>query len=97
MSEMNNVQRNTIQGVNENSYMHKCYLGCMAKVTGYDIVEFLQGFIKGLKGEVGMIYSQKTNRLLTESQDNHDLICFYQRKIFAGILVGIKYKNQVVH
>jgi hypothetical protein len=58
MSEMNNVQRNTIQGVNENSYMHKCYLGCMAKVTGYDIVEFLQGFIKGLKGEVGMIYSQ---------------------------------------
>ena len=60
MSEMNNnVQgRNTIQGVNENSYMHKCYLGSMAKITGYDIVEFLQGFIKGLKGEVGMIYSQ---------------------------------------
>ena len=59
MSEMNNnVQRNTIQGVNENSYMHKCYFGCMAKITGYDIVEFLQGFIKGLKGEVGMIYSQ---------------------------------------
>lgn len=60
MSEMNtNVQaRNTIQGVNENSYMHKCYLGSMARITGYDIVEFLQGFIKGLKGEVGMIYSQ---------------------------------------
>ena len=58
MSEMNNVQRNTIIGVNDNSYMHKCYLGSMAKVTGYDIVEFLQGFIKGLKGEVGMIYSQ---------------------------------------
>ena len=59
MSEMNNkVERNTIQGVNENSYMHKCYLGSMAKITGYDIVEFLQGFIKGLNGEVGMIYSQ---------------------------------------
>ena len=59
MSEMNNrVERTVIQGVNENSYMHKCYLGCMAKVTGYDIIEFLQGFIKGLQGEVGMIYSQ---------------------------------------
>ena len=59
MSEMNNrVERNTIQGVNENSYMHKCYLGSMAKITGYDIIEFLQGFIKGLQGEVGMIYSQ---------------------------------------
>ena len=59
MSEMNNkVERNTIQGVNENSYMHKCYLGSLAKVTGYDIIEFLQGFIKGLNGEVGMIYSQ---------------------------------------
>lgn len=54
----NNVERNTIQGVNENSYMHKCYLGSMAKITGYDIIEFLQGFIKGLQGEVGMIYSQ---------------------------------------
>ncbi len=59
----NNVERNngvkaTIQGVNENSYMHKCYLGSLAKVTGYDIIEFLQGFIKGLNGEVGMIYSQ---------------------------------------
>ena len=59
MSEMNNrVERNTIQGVNENSYMHKCYLGSMAKITGYDIIEFLQGFIKGLQGEVGIIYSQ---------------------------------------
>ena len=59
MSEMNNrVERNTIQGVNENSYMHKCYLGSMAKITGYDLIEFLQGFIKGLQGEVGMIYSQ---------------------------------------
>lgn len=59
MSEMNNrVERNAIQGVNENSYMHKCYLGSMAKITGYDIIEFLQGFIKGLQGEVGMIYSQ---------------------------------------
>ena len=59
MSEMNNrVERNVIQGVNENSYMHKCYLGSMAKITGYDIIEFLQGFIKGLQGEVGMIYSQ---------------------------------------
>ena len=47
-----------VQGVNENSYMHKCYLGSMAKITGYDIIEFLQGFIKGLQGEVGMIYSQ---------------------------------------
>jgi hypothetical protein len=54
----NNVEKNTIVGVNENSYMHKCYLGCMAKVTGYDIIEFLQGFIKDLRGEVGMIYSQ---------------------------------------
>jgi hypothetical protein len=59
MSEMNNrVERNAIQGVNDNSYMHKCYLGSMAKITGYDIIEFLQGFIKGLQGEVGMIYSQ---------------------------------------
>lgn len=59
MSMNNNVERNNeIQGVNENSYMHKCYLGSMAKVTGYDIIEFLQGFIKGLKGDVGMIYSQ---------------------------------------
>ena len=59
MSMNNNVERrNTIQGVGENSYMHKCYLGSMAKVTGYDICEFLQGFIKGLNGEVGMIYSQ---------------------------------------
>ena len=48
MSMNNNVERNNeIQGVNENSYMHKCYLGSMAKVTGYDIIEFLQGFIKG--------------------------------------------------
>jgi hypothetical protein len=55
----NNVERNnSIIGVNDNSYMHKCYLGCMAKVTGYDIIEFLQGFIKDLRGEVGMIYSQ---------------------------------------
>ena len=52
MREMNNkVERNTIQGVNENSYMHKCYLGSMAKITGYDIVEFLQGFIKGLNAK----------------------------------------------
>lgn len=59
MSMNNNVERNnTIQGVNENSYMHKCYLGCLAKVTGYDIVEFLQGFIKGLNGDIGLIYSQ---------------------------------------
>jgi hypothetical protein len=59
MSEMNNrVERNVIQGVNDNSYMHKCYLGSLAKITGYDIIEFLQGFIKGLQGEVGMIYSQ---------------------------------------
>lgn len=49
---------NTIQGVNENSYMHKCYFGSMAKITGYDVIEFLQGYIKGLKGEVGMIYSK---------------------------------------
>lgn len=54
----NNVEKTTIIGVGENSYMHKCYLGCMAKVTGYDIIEFLQGFIKDLRGEVGMIYSQ---------------------------------------
>ena len=63
MSNMNNnvnrnEERNTIVGVNENSYMHKCYLGSLAKVTGYDILEFLQGYIKGLVGEVGMIYSQ---------------------------------------
>lgn len=58
MNNNNNVERNVIQGVNENSYMHKCYLGSMAKITGYDIIEFLQGFIKGLNGEVGMIYSQ---------------------------------------
>lgn len=68
MSINNNVERNNnqgnnqavsvIQGVNANSYMHKCYLGCLAKVTGYDIVEFLQGYIQGLNGEVGMIYSQ---------------------------------------
>ena len=61
MSNMNNnvnAERNTIVGVNENSYMHKCYLGSLAKVTGYDILEFLQGYIKGLVGEVGMIYSQ---------------------------------------
>lgn len=62
MSMNNNMERNnavqTIQGVGENSYMHKCYLGSLAKVTGSDIVEFLQGFIKGLNGEVGMIYSQ---------------------------------------
>lgn len=51
----NNVERkSTIQGVGENSYMHKCYLGSLAKVTGYDICEFLQGFIKGLHGEVGI-------------------------------------------
>ena len=64
MSLNNNVERNNnenvnvIQGVNNNSYMHKCYLGCLARVTGYDIIEFLQGYIKGLNGEVGMIYSQ---------------------------------------
>ena len=59
MSNMNNnVERNTIVGVGENSYMHKCYMGSLAKVTGYDIIEFLQGYIKGLQGEVGMIYSQ---------------------------------------
>ena len=70
MSMNNNVERNnnqgnnqnkpvsTIQGVGPNSYMHKCYLGSLAKVTGYDIVEFLQGYIQGLNGEVGMIYSQ---------------------------------------
>ena len=57
--ERNNGERaNVIQGVGDNSYMHKCYLGSLAKVTGYDIVEFLQGYIKGLSGEVGMIYSQ---------------------------------------
>ena len=57
----NNVERNNvqaIQGVNDNSFMHKCYFGSLAKVTGSDIIEFLQGFIKGLNGEVGMIYSQ---------------------------------------
>ena len=59
MSNMNNnVEKNTIVGVGENSYMHKCYMGALAKVTGYDIIEFLQGYIKGLQGEVGMIYSQ---------------------------------------
>ncbi len=55
----NNAERNNvIIGVNDNSYMHKCYLGSLAKVTGYDIIEFLQGYIKDLRGEVGMIYSQ---------------------------------------
>ncbi len=61
MSEMNmnnNNNKNMLQGVRENSYMHKCYLGCMAKITGRDIIDFLQGFIKGLNGEVGMIYNQ---------------------------------------
>lgn len=55
-NEMKNVS--TIQGVNENSYMHKCYFGSIARITGYDVIEFLQGYIKGLKGEVGMIYSK---------------------------------------
>lgn len=54
----NNGAVNAIQGVSQNSYMHKCYLGSLAKVTGSDIIEFLQGFIKDLKGEVGMIYSK---------------------------------------
>ena len=59
MNMNNNVERNNqIQGVGENSFMHKCYLGSMAKVTGYDVIEFLQGFIKGVKGDIGMIYSQ---------------------------------------
>ena len=58
MSEMNMNKNNMIQGVKENSYMHKCYLGSIARITGRDILDFLQGFIKGLNGEVGMIYSQ---------------------------------------
>ena len=63
MSMNNNVERNNngvnaIQGVSDNSFMHRCYLGSLAKVTGGDILDFLQGFIKDLKGEVGMIYSK---------------------------------------
>ena len=58
MSEMNMNKNNMIQGVKENSYMHKCYLGSIARITGRDILDFLQGFIKGLNGEVGMIYNQ---------------------------------------
>ena len=63
MSEMNNNRNNNqgfngIQGVKDSSYMHQCYIGSMAKITGYHIINFLQGFIKGLNGEVGMIYSQ---------------------------------------
>lgn len=63
MSMNNNVERNNngvnaIQGVSDNSFMHRCYLGSLAKVTGVDILDFLQGFIKDLKGEVGMIYSK---------------------------------------
>jgi len=63
MSMNNNVERNNngvnvIQGVSDNSFMHRCYLGSLAKVTGADILDFLQGFIKDLKGEVGMIYSK---------------------------------------
>lgn len=64
MSELNNKNngngrgQSPIQGVNENSYMHKCYFGSLAKITGYDVLDFLQGYIKNLKGEVGVIYSQ---------------------------------------
>ena len=55
----NNAERNNaIMGVNDNSFMHECYLGSLAKVTGYHIEKFLEGFIKDLRGEVGMIYSQ---------------------------------------
>ena len=56
--ERNNNGVNAIQGVSDNSFMHRCYLGSLAKVTGADILDFLQGFIKDLKGEVGMIYSK---------------------------------------
>lgn len=61
MENMNKVQGNKIQGVNENSYMYKCYFGCMAKITSFDIVNFLQGFIRGLNGEIDVIYSKNQN------------------------------------
>ena len=55
----NNAEtKNVIMGVNDNSFMHECYLGSLARVTGYHIEKFLEGFIKDLRGEVGMIYSQ---------------------------------------
>lgn len=64
-NNLNNVQGNNnkgnerqIQGVSNNSYMHKCYYGSLARITGADVVDFLQGFIKGLKGEVGVVYSE---------------------------------------
>lgn len=61
MSELNNNKQvrneRAIQGVSNNSFMHKCYYGSVAKITGSDISEFLQGFIDGLRGEVGVIYS----------------------------------------
>lgn len=61
MNELNNNKQGrnerVIQGVSNNSFMHKCYYGSIAKITGADIAEFLQGFIKGLRGEVGVVYS----------------------------------------
>lgn len=62
-----NVQGNNkgnereIQGVSNNSYMHRCYYGSLAKITGADIADFLQGFIEGLRGEVGIVYSENPN------------------------------------
>lgn len=64
MSERNNnqnEQQSPIQGVGNNSYMHKCYFGSIAKVTGYDVIEFLGGFIKDLRGEIDVKYSQDPN------------------------------------
>lgn len=62
MNELNNNNKQgrnekVIQGVSNNSFMHKCYYGSIAKITGADIADFLQGFIKGLRGEVGVVYS----------------------------------------
>ena len=38
--------------------MNNCYCGCIAKITGSDIIDFMGDFIKGLKGDIGMTYAK---------------------------------------
>ena len=56
----NQERKPVIVGVGENSFMHECYFGSLAKINGSHIIKFLQSFID-CKGDIGISYAKNDN------------------------------------
>ena len=56
----NQERKQCIVGVGENSFMHECYFGSLAKINGSHIIKFLQSFID-CKGDIGISYAKNDN------------------------------------